>query len=276
MSKTLWLRTVVSAAVAASLLAACNGGGNGAVAPLPNSPGAGQMMAPAPASTASDDTLLAQAIAHPPVSDTSGTLPTTVETSYGKVDGATGIPNGDTKLGGRGQAVDGIPCSKTMFVNDYHVHAFVGLIVNGKWMAIPGGIGMNPLPKPVNGVWNTGAQCYYHVHTHDRSGIVHIEDPNTTTSKTVARRGIGQFLDIWGVKVTTTQFGSYHGTVSVYTSGQVNRGGPGLGDQDVSSSTYTKWTGNIRKFKLFSHEVVWYVVGTPPATFPNVHFYTEW
>lgn len=271
------LRMTAAAALASAMLAACNGGTGSGTAPIPMAPGSTVPSASA-MSAMSDSSLLAQALAAPAHSLVQPDMapPTTVYTSPGAVNGGTGMPNGDTSNGGQGLNVDQIRCDKSMYSNDYHVHAFVGIIVRGKWAALPGAIGMVQPGTPTNGFWDSATNCFYHIHTHDRSGIVHIEDP-THTALTAARNTLGQFLDIWGVRFGPKRFGSHHGKVTVYSSGQVYRGGGS--NTTISSSLYQQVTTPPRDIQLYSHEVIWIVVGTPPAaasSLPSVHFYMEY
>lgn len=64
-----------------------------------------------------------------------------------------------------------------MSESNYHVHAFVGIIVNGKQIALPDGLGMKSPGADSGGVTST-ASCFYYLHTHEASGVVHIEDPS--------------------------------------------------------------------------------------------------
>jgi hypothetical protein len=88
----------------------------------------------------------------------------------------------------------------------YHVHAVMRLYVNGQQIALPAKIGF-------------GEEEYLApLHTHDTTGIVHIESSQPFPFK------LGQFFIIWGVKFTDTQLGSYlagQGNVlSVYVNGK--------------------------------------------------------
>jgi hypothetical protein len=97
-----------------------------------------------------------------------------------------------------------------------HDHTHVDLIVNGKHVTIPAGVGMaepvdkGPCPAspiPV-GDCTTGHVYVAQVanspiHTHSTSGIIHIETD---------RKGgftLGQFFDEWGVRLTSRCVGAY-------------------------------------------------------------------
>ena len=175
--------------------------------------------------------------------------------------------------GGQGQSVDGVSCDPTMS-NNYHVHFFLGLYVNGTQYAIPSGLGMKNSQPPVNGFVNS-AQCFYHIHTHDSSGIIHVEDPNTTSLPVTATKFTAKTLfDIWGITVNSNQFGPFSGPVRVFTSGQQYRGDQNNGK--VSASTLTFWGSDANSIPIYSHELIFIEVGPNyPASLPNVSFYTE-
>ena len=182
-------------------------------------------------------------------------------------DGYTGKYNG--------QPIDGIGCAPTMS-QVYHVHAFVGVYVNGVQYAIPDTVGMfKPNPHAING-FTASAQCYYDVHTHDASGIVHVEsDDPLHVPITGSLFTTQQLFDEWGIKVDSGRFGPFKGPVQVYTSGQVYRGGPGNGV--VYRSAYTLWTGDPNQVQIYSHEAIFFEVGpTYPPVLPNIIFYSEY
>lgn len=180
-------------------------------------------------------------------------------------------------LGPVGNTVDGISCDVSMS-NNYHVHAFVGIYYNGTEVALPDAIGIvnshgESPPGPQTDGWSNQeiyGDCFYHIHTHDESGIVHMEDPNPTGAPiTTSIFTVGNLLDIWGVSVTANSFGTLNGPVTVYTSGQFARGpcSGAPGSCEVGSTNYTQWTGDPtgRDIPLYSHEVIWYVIGSGPA-----------
>ena len=92
---------------------------------------------------------------------------------------------GDTASGGQGQDVGKIKCeSHEQFV--YHVHAHVSILVDGAPHRVAASIG---IPGAEGGV----PRCIYWMHTHDDSGVVHIESP------TQALYTLGEFFDVWGM-----------------------------------------------------------------------------
>jgi hypothetical protein len=76
-----------------------------------------------------------------------------------------------------------------------HQHSLIQVYVEGKPVVIPAGIG-------VNTVGTQADQFISAIHTHDASGIVHIESPDTRTYT------VGQFFDVWGVRLTATCLGT--------------------------------------------------------------------
>src|SRR5438874_1571378 len=85
-----------------------------------------------------------------------------------------------------GRAIDGITCQSEML--NYHIHAHLTLYKNGRAVPVPANVGI-----PYDSAINVGGQhiCYYWLHTHDASGVVHIESP------TPHLYTLGQFFDIW-------------------------------------------------------------------------------
>jgi hypothetical protein len=213
------------------------------------------------------------------------TRPTASPPTY---DGDLRSTDPGARLGGGGQGptgnkIDNISCDTTM-PNTYHIHAFVGLYVNGTEYALPDAIGMDHALgdqyDKYSGWYNQEiyAVCFYHVHTHDASGMVHMESANSVPISTVLFY-LGNLFDIWGVKVTSSQFGPYSGTVTVYTSGH-SAVVPCSSTTtcEVGANQYKLWTGTAASVPLYSHEVVWIEVGSgnpSPLHLPGVSFATR-
>ena len=95
--------------------------------------------------------------------------------------------HGDNGTGPRpGTAIDGISCQAEML--NYHIHAHLTLYKDGKPVAVPADVGI-----PYNRAINVNGQnyCLYFLHTHDVSGVIHVESP------TPRLYTLGQFFDIW-------------------------------------------------------------------------------
>lgn len=153
------------------------------------------------------------------------------------------FPIGNTAQGGQGQRVGGVECITGTLA--YHIHAHVNLFVNGEQLAIPAGIGIvDPVLR--NGYVGQGS-CFYWIHTHDATGILHIEPP------TPAPMTLGQLFDVWGQPLARDNVAGFQGPVIVYVNGMRYRGDP----RTISFSAYM--------------EVTLYV-GTPLAPLPSYIF----
>jgi hypothetical protein len=242
----------VSLASLLLLLVGCSGGGNNDMSPQPSVP---QPMGP--------QVLVPQA--------TATAMPEIVLKSGGidGLDNQFSPVDGDSSTGGQGGSIDGIACAPSMY-NTYHVHAFVGLLVNGKEIALPDAIGLYQPGAEINGVTDT-AKCYYPIHTHDATGMVHIESSSSAPLSS-AIYTLGNVLDIWGMPLSSTGFGPYSGTVRVFYATTPLR--------NLYSGTYYQYTGSVPKgIKLYSHEAIWIQVGAsyvPASQLPKIRFYTEY
>jgi hypothetical protein len=85
--------------------------------------------------------------------------------------------------------VDSIPCETSEQLT-YHVHAYLSIVDRGKVTHPPASVGINLTHL-----------CLFWVHTHDDSGIIHIEAPHRITPT------LGQFFAVWGKKLSRTQVG---------------------------------------------------------------------
>lgn len=126
---------------------------------------------------------------------------------------SSGLP--DTTTGGHGQRVAGIPCGPES--GRFHGHAHLALFVNGKQIQIPAGIGAVQLSK------NSG--CFYWIHTHDATGIIHLEAPRSTMPDG-GRFRLGILFKIWGMPLGRNRVGPFIGPVSAYINGTRYSGDP--------------------------------------------------
>lgn len=123
--------------------------------------------------------------------------------------------------------IDGIGCG-AMEYSVFHIHAHLDIIINGRQHPIPAQIGI------------LDNKCLYWLHTHDQSGIIHIEAPMQT------KFTLGQFLDVWN---STRNIMLQYGTPKVYVNGN-------------------QVTGNYRDIELAAHEEIVMIYGTPPTSIP--------
>jgi hypothetical protein len=93
----------------------------------------------------------------------------------------------------------------------YHVHAHLTIRLDGANVPVPGRIGI-------------GSNCIFWLHTHAEDGILHVEAPSERTFT------LGQFFEIWGQPLTTSQVATTQvgegQRLSVFVDGQPFEGDP--------------------------------------------------
>lgn len=95
-----------------------------------------------------------------------------------------------------------------------HIHQHLDVYVAGKHVVVPAGIGIDPDYRFISPL-----------HTHDESGVIHVEAP------TVRKFTLGEFFGVWGVRLDASHLGGY--TVGggkelhAYVNGQRVDGDPG-------------------------------------------------
>jgi hypothetical protein len=90
-----------------------------------------------------------------------------------------------------------------------HIHQHLDLYVGGRHVTVPAAIGID-----------FQQQFITEVHTHDTSGVIHVESP------TVRPFTLGQFFGEWGVKLTSHCVGRYCGHVRWWVNGHERHGDP--------------------------------------------------
>jgi len=199
-------------ALAVLLLAACGGGGDSKplVAQLPDPP-----TQPAPPPPPTDELKLAD---------------TYTELVPGTIDSQDHWP---AWAGGGRDTVDGVAC---LINEDYHIHALLTIYKDGVRLAVPDSVGRG------------GGGCTYELHTHDKTGILHIE---TNVPKQFT---LGQFFSVWRQPLTATGAAGLPGQVRYYI---------------IDNETLTRYTGNPAEIELKAHREVVIISGTPPAVLPK-------
>jgi hypothetical protein len=163
-----------------------------------------------------------------------------VQIAIGQTVGAPTFDEGDGANGGQGQPVHGIACDASEPV--LHVHAHLTLIANGTQRAIPLAIGV-VTPVVVEGFVVAGS-CFYWFHTHDATGIIHLEAPVTTTLT------LGDFFAIWGEPLDRSNVAGFQGAVTAF----------------VDSARYD---GDLGAIPITEHLQVTLVVGPVPTNIPT-------
>ncbi len=138
--------------------------------------------------------------------------------------------------------IDGIQCNVVEQLL-FHIHAHLDIIINGVYFLVPSQIGI-----PGN--------CFFWLHTHDESGIIHIESPVNRDYT------LGQFFDIWNKKLNNDQIFNYvanaNNPLTVYVNGT-----------KVPNGT------NYRDIKLHAHDEIAIVYGLPPSTIPSSYKFPQ-
>jgi len=324
------LALICALSLAVCILIACGGGGSSSTpATSPNNPAA-----PTSAPSGSPGAGATPGASPTPSSQTIGIgdgetngspqplLVSTANNTNGYTGGGDlepGNPGATSSGGGQGPlnggAVDGVTCVGSMS-NDYHVHIFVGIMYNGQEVAVPAGLGMDdPYPPDQTVSTATGdvvpsgspdsvpnqsdtATCYYDMHTHDNSGMVHVEtslnNPQlcgegnnyATECNYKAPFTLQTFFDIWGISVTANNFGPLTGPVTVYTTPEGYNSYAACGSSgnyvDVPCETYStsyqiSTLSQAESMPLYSHSTFWFVVGsqgayTTASSLPNINW----
>ncbi len=118
--------------------------------------------------------------------------------------------------------MDGISSSATEQVL-FHIHAHLRIYLNGTEKLIPYGVGiLGPyqLAPSQAGPFVADGRAFYWLHTHDETGVIHIESPVRRTFTP------GNFFDMWGQPLTGNQAGPATGTVTAFVDGQRVAGDP--------------------------------------------------
>jgi hypothetical protein len=142
-----------------------------------------------------------------------------------------------------GPTIGGIQCN-TMEQLQFHIHAHLDIFVNGHLIYVPPQIGI------------VDDKCIYWLHTHDSTGIIHIESPLKRDFT------LGQFFDVWKSKLNnSSSFNEILGgkvVPIVYVNGN-----------KVPS------TVNYKDVKLNAHDEIAVIYGTPPKSIPSKYSFPE-
>ena len=131
--------------------------------------------------------------------------------------------------------IQGVRCDPTESI-DFHIHAHLDVIVDGKSVTVPAGIGIKP------------NECLYWLHTHNTSGVIHIEAPQETTFT------LGQFIQIWDNTPS----------ISPTFEGMIN------GDKNFKVFVNGfEYKDGYDKIPLNAHDEIVIVSGSVPPTLPQ-------
>jgi len=147
----------------------------------------------------------------------------------------------DTAQGGHGQTVDGIGCGAQEYAT-LHVHTHLAIFNNGKQVQVPQYIGFAP---------SLAGGCLYWIHTHDASGIIHLEAPDLSPPQGGSYT-LGMLFDIWGQPLQREDVAGMVGPVTAYVNG-------------------SKYDGDLSSIPLGAHQQIVLMIGKPVPP-PNYAF----
>jgi hypothetical protein len=203
-----------TAAISGLLLLSACGGGDSAGPPLAS---------PAPAAQPLPD----RAPAPQPAPEEVTLATTTTELVAGNANNRPNWPDGS----GTGAPIDGVTCMSNV---QSHTHSLISIYNDGVKLALPASVGLKG--------------CAYEMHTHDRSGVVHVE-PNVIRSLT-----LGQFFAVWGQPLSRTAVAGLAGPVRFYV---------------IDKETLTRFDGNPADITFGPHKEIVIITGTAPAVLPK-------
>ncbi|GHO80897.1 hypothetical protein KSD_86680 [Ktedonobacter sp. SOSP1-85] len=145
---------------------------------------------------------------------------------------ATAASNTNTSDNPLYPSVNGIACQGNEQL-DYHIHAHLSIYINGQQVQVPQSIGIA-----------SDNSCIYWLHTHDTSGILHIESPKTKTY------ALGDFFQIWHGRFPELQYPAQLSQTSgwtVYVNGK-------------------QYNGDINSVPLNAHALITLAYNSPGIT----------
>lgn len=149
--------------------------------------------------------------------------------------------------GGQGAPVDGLVCyglkNNSTSAETFHIHSHLSIFRDGVQLAVPENIGI------VGDEAVPSTTCVYPLHTHDATGILHVESPNDAIPT------LGQFFSIWGQPLGRTNVA---GLTNVPVVVYIQDGG-----------NLRKYQGDPASIELRSFRSVVIQLGTPLAEIPT-------
>jgi len=127
--------------------------------------------------------------------------------------------------------IDGVGCATS---EAYHIHSMLSIYQDGVRLQVPANIGIS--------------SCHYDLHTHDMTGVIHIETPVPRVFT------LKQFFSLWGQPLGATQVAGLAGKPIFYV---------------IQNEKLTRVTTDPAAITLEPHKEIVIVVGTPPAEVPR-------
>ncbi len=142
-----------------------------------------------------------------------------------------------------GATIDGIPCETAEHTEATakHIHVHLDIFLKGAAVNLP-----------VNQGVSQSTSCFYWIHTHDTTGVIHIEAPARAASRQFT---LGDAFDVWASKLDSQNVA----TLQVPKDGSL-----------VAFINGKPYTGNPRSIPLNSHdEIVLEITPGAPAQLPT-------
>lgn len=131
-------------------------------------------------------------------------------------------------------SIDDIPCETQEYLN-FHIHAHLDVFVDGQHLTVPQFVGI------------MNNSCLYWLHTHDDTGIIHMEAPEPQNFT------LGEFIDVW------------RGT---------NTGAPPTGEPIIFVNGQEVAT-TLATTRLDAHDEIAIVYGQTPPNIPSFYQFPE-
>jgi len=120
----------------------------------------------------------------------------------------------------------------------FHIHAHLDVMVDGKSVTVPAGIGIKP------------NVCFYWLHTHDTSGVIHIESPREIIFT------LAQFIEVWdntpGISPSFEEATNGDTNLKVFVNG-------------------TEVKDGFDKIQLAAHDEIVIISGNIPPSIPSYY-----
>lgn len=160
-------------------------------------------------------------------------LSSTPTVLVGQTLGAAFWADASTASGGNGGVMDNVACANMV---NFHNHTHLAIFRNGEMLALPAEIGLQG--------------CTYELHTHDRSGLIHVE---SAVDKTFT---LGQFFSVWGKSLLKTNVADITGLpVAVFI--------------DDDGKSVTAYTGNLADIELKPNRSITIQIGSALTEIPT-------
>jgi hypothetical protein len=136
---------------------------------------------------------------------------------------------------GNGKPIDGVAC----FINgQIHRHSLISIYKDGKRLGFPTAVG-----RPLH-----GCNHAYELHTHDVTGIIHMETDVAKTFK------LGQWFSLWGQPLNRNGTAGLAGPVRFYV---------------IDNERITRYDGNPYDIQMLPHREILIVTGTEMTVVPK-------